>query len=658
MKIVDHSLYLELPELTDCGISTNTIWKASERKSASWDIITHPDDGRKILIGYEKLRQDYKEKVIARYGNPYEFVAKGPIRNMVVPDMAAEVFFLSYRYDGDKKLPEDRVRKYTREACWLNMLLRADDNMKEVRKAIGLRMEDFFKHVGELLTLEKEQGKITAKFPANYLNLKSRMRRYRIDKYASLVADQYGNKSAAKVNDEFSESLLLELIANPNQYDDVLVALQYNKIAVERGYKTISERTVCEWRRKKGFLVTASREGLAKFDDRFRKQIAGRRPSAPLYLVESDDNHLDLFFLDLEDMTGSKHYHKYKAVVVVDSFNDYVLGYAYAEQITVELVRAAYFNAMYHIRELTGGWFLPHETRTDNWQIEILQPFYESMGHFCKSPVGSKKRGYIEQLFGTPHWKRCIKLGANNYTGNNITARNRGVNEDFLKVSKKLYPTIQEGAIEQIETVFHRLRTMPVPGGVSKQVQWLAAWNELPESEKRPMTDEQFLQKFGVLHNPQGRRIAINNMGITPQINGSRLIYDVPAHLHLENIGKAVNVIYDPIDMSRVLITDGSGLRFMATTAQLAPKALKDYQPGDRTHLNALLEQKKEQSSRVAKAGDKRRQTLTERGVDPENLLQAGVMDKGLKQWAELSYQSGITGQVEPDENYDPLDQM
>src|ERR1700754_4477176 len=90
MKLLTNKIYLEVSELSDCGISINTIKKASERKSSSWEIMDHPDDGRKILVGYDNLRQDYKEKVIARYGNPYEFVAKGPIRNMVVADMAAE----------------------------------------------------------------------------------------------------------------------------------------------------------------------------------------------------------------------------------------------------------------------------------------------------------------------------------------------------------------------------------------------------------------------------------------------------------------------------------------------------------------------------------------------------------------------------------------
>jgi len=659
MKIVDQQLYLELAELTDCGISVNTVWKASERKSSSWDIIEHPDDGRKILVGFEKLREDYKIKVQARYGNPYEYVAQAPIRNMLMRDLEAEKFFLSYRYDQEKKLPEERVRQYTWEASWLNMLLQADDNMKEIRKTLGLRMEDFYRQVGQLLRVEKDQQRITAKFPDNYVRLKSRMRQYRSEKYPSLIAAQYGNKSAAKVNDEFSESLLLELIAHPNQYDDVLVAMHYNKVAADRGYKPITPQTVGVWRRKKGFLVTATREGWARFDDRFRRQIAGRRPSAPLYLVESDDNHLDLFFVDLEDATGSKFFHKYKAMVVVDSYNDYVLGYAYDVEITVELVKAAYVNAMYHIRELTGGWYLPHETRTDKWGLKSLKPLYESMGHYIESPVGSKKRGYIEQLFGTPHFKRCMKLGANNYTGNNITARKRGVNQEILAANKKGYPTIQDGAVAQIETFFTRLRTMPEVGKLeSKQTQWLNGWNALPASEKREITDEQFLQIFGIVHNPQGRRIAITNMGLTPQINGSKLIYDVPAQLHLENIGKAVNIFYDPIDMSRVLVTDSAGLRFVATTAKLAPKAMKDMEPGDRTFLNTLLAQKKDQSGRVAAAGEQRKKMLFEKGVDPENLLQGGVMEKGLKQLAEITYQSGIGFQEAEDIDFDPLDKM
>lgn len=659
MKFVDNCLYLDLAELTDCGISENTIQTASSRKSASWDIIPHPEDGRKILIGFEKLREDYKAKVFARYGNPYDYFAKAPIRSMIVRDLEAEKFFLQYRYDGEKKLPDERVRQYTREASWLNMLINIESNMKDFRRSIGLRMEEFFRHVSELLNLDRENKAITGKFPTNYVKLKARMRKYKSEGYSSLIPEQYGNKSAAKINDEFSESLLLEMIAHPNQFDDVLVAAEYNKAAIAKGYKPITHHTVWGWRQKKGYLVTASREGWAKFDNKYRKQIAGRRPSAPLFLVESDDNHLDLLFLDLEDVTGSKFYHKYKAVVVVDSFNDYILGYAYDTEITIELVRAAFANAMYHIRELTGGWFLPHETRTDNWSIKSLKPFYDSIGKHLQSPVGSKKRGYLEQMFRTPHWKRCLKMGANNFTGNNITAKNRGVNQEVLAANKKMYPTLQDGAGAQVETFFNRVRTTPVLGETqSKQQQWLEAWNELPAADKREITDEQFLYLFGIVHAPQGRRITVTNLGIAPQINGTKFLYEVPAQLHLESIGKAVEVVFDPVDMSRVLITDGAGLRFVARTAQLAPKALKDFQPGDRSHLNARLAQKKEESRRVTAAGVNRKAALMERGVDPENLLQGGVMEKSLKQMAELSYQSHKSFIEDHDADFNPADQM
>ena len=186
------------------------------------------------------------------------------------------------------------------------------------------------------------------------------------------------------------------------------------------------------------------REGREAYYNEFSKDVKGFRPTTPLYLVESDDNHLDFFFTDWEDKTAHKHYHKFKAIVVTDSFNDYVLGYAYAQELTVDVVREAYLNAMYHIKELTGNWHLPHEVKTDRWAIGQLEPFYKGLGNYFKTPVGSKRRGYIEQYFGSIHWKRSMKDGTNNYTGNNITAVNEGVNKEVLKLNSKSYPTVQE----------------------------------------------------------------------------------------------------------------------------------------------------------------------------------------------------------------------
>src|SRR5690348_16453674 len=107
MKIIDGILFLEFNEAVDSGISESSISKASYRNSPSWHIIDDPDDKRKILIGYEKLSPHNKEKISNRFGSPYDYMAKQPIRRMMIMDIEAELFYRKYRYDVDKILPID-----------------------------------------------------------------------------------------------------------------------------------------------------------------------------------------------------------------------------------------------------------------------------------------------------------------------------------------------------------------------------------------------------------------------------------------------------------------------------------------------------------------------------------------------------------------------
>lgn len=630
MKLIDNILYIEFAEMVDCGVSMNTLLQAKKRKSPSWSFIEDPQDKRKVLIEFEKLKDEYKKKLEARFGNPHEYMAKAPIRNLVKWDDKAEEFYLSYRYDANKPLPIEHVKKYTKAASWLNMFRDVTKDKKELKKMLNLTIEQFYTHAIELLTIEKVD------LPTSYRRLVARedsaLNKYTKNGYASLIDWRFGNKLAAKIEDELSESVLLELIAHPNQYDDVLVTIQYNKWAKENGYKSIKSETVGHHRRKKEGLIIMQREGNAALNEKFLKQAKGYRPKQPLYLVESDDNHLDLLFIDPDDKTSSKHFHKYKAIVVVDSYNDYVLGYAYSENLSNDLVKAAYLNAMYHIRSITGSWYVPHEIKTDRWGLKELMPFYQKMGKYFPTPVGSKHRGYIEQFFGSPHWKRSIKLGANNYSGNNMTARHRGVNTEALDRNKKDRPMIGNEAIQQIENFFYRLRHLPQSNGISKHDQWMQAFENLPAQEKRQINDEQFLLKFGIEHNTG---IRITNRGVEPQICGQRFSFDLDTPSLIEYVGKEVSVLYDPFDMSRVLVTDFDKVRLMGHDARLNSRALKDGETDCRTYLNAILNEKRDDVNYIANRASRRKEVLESAGIDTEGLLQAGVLTKEVRQRAE-----------------------
>jgi hypothetical protein len=656
MKLINNKLFIEFAELVDCGVSANYLRKAKSTGTKCWTFMDDPDDKRKVLIDFESLKDEYKAKVNARFGNPYERMAKQPIRDLIKRDDKAEEFYLSHRYTGtdgqSKPLPIEHVQKYTTAASFLNMLKRMTEDRKAIKELLKTNIEQFWLNALQIIEADKID------LPTSYTRLvaakDSALKKYIENGYTSLIDWRFGNTLAEKVKDELSKSTLLEMIGHPNQYDDVYVKIQYNRFAKKHGYKTITEKTVCNFRNDNAKDVTMFREGNAEFKDKFILQAKGKRPSTPLYMVESDDNHLDLFFIDPDDSTGSKHFHKYKAIVVVDSFNDYVLGYAYAENLSIDLVKCAWMNAMYYVRSLTGAWYLPHEVKTDNWAIESLRPYYKEIGKYMDTPVGSKNRGYIENKFGTPHWKRCLKIGANNYTGNNITAKNRGVNMEVLKQNKKDYPTIGKEAEHQIENFFHRLRHLPQSNGISKHDQWMQAWSNTQDQNKRLINDEQFLLKFGIRHN-EARPIRITNRGVEPQIAGVRYSFDLNGST-MEHIGKAVNVVYDPFDMSRVLITDFESVRIIGKEARLNPRAMQDADTDSRTYLNAIFNEKKNNTSEVTARAEQRRNILKAHGVDAESLLQAGVMVKELKQSSEQRMlQQTVDGNYDPDDIYEQM---
>lgn len=641
MKFVNGNiLCLEDADATHAGLSIAAIRKAKQRNSPSWKFHEHPEDKRKILFEYEKLKEDDKKKVIARFGNPYEYMAKMPIRNLVKWDDKAEEFYLAYRFDGNKTLPVEHVKKYTTAASWLNMFKEVTQDKKQLKKLLNLTIEQFFTNAIEIIIANKID------LPTSYLRLIGRsdsaLKKYISEGYTSLIDWRFGNKLAAKIKDEVSESMLLDMLSKGNQHDDVVIRIQYNKWAAENNYKQIDEATVGVWRRKHAADLEMEREGNASLKNKYLRQAKGFRPSQPLYLVESDDNHLDLAFLDSDNENSSPRYIVY---VVSDSYNDYPLGYAYAlagtlhEGQSIALVKAAYANAMYYLRSITGQWILPHETKTDNWAIKSLKPFYQSLGNYIETPVGSKNRGYIENKFGTKyHWKRCLKLVSEkhgNYLGNNMTAKFRGVNTEMVARRKKDRPLIGTEAHQQIETFFHLLRHLPQSNDISKHDQWMQAFNALPAEEKRIITDEQFLLKFGIEHNENGRTIRITNRGVEPQINGVKYSFDLEGGSWMEHVGKAVKVVYDPFDMSRVLITNYQDLRIIGREARLNPRALKDSHTDSRKYLNSILLEKKQDVERIAAKSERRRQVLLSAGFDAESVLQSGVLVKEIKQAAE-----------------------
>jgi hypothetical protein len=656
MKLVDSILYLEFNDAIESQVasSENYLWKELSRKAKWLRSIKDPSDNRKVLIEFESLPEEKKQKVIIRFGDPYQAIAKQPIKELITKDLKAEQYFLQYRYtkgDQDAKLPIETVNEYTRAASWLNMLVIIRSDRKQVKKQLNISIGEFWKHAIELIDKEKIQ------LPTNPRRLFEKIDAYEQaqgdDKYNTIIHKNFGNNHSLKVNSELSKALLLQLIAQPH-HDDIQKTRVYNEWAVKNEHEQITPRTLCNWRMENEWLISANKNGSAAWYNKFGKQLQRNRPTAPLFLVGSDDNELDLYFqgnkLNKKNYSVINYYNRFKAIIVMDAYNDYILGYAIAEEITVDLVKLAYLDAIYHIKDLTGDFYLPLQIQSDRWNFTALKEFYESIAVYTPARAKAPRGKYIERAFGDK-WETLLKYYVN-YAGPNITAATKA-NDEFIDAHKKDFPT-KEQAHHQIADFINKLRNLVDENtGKSKQDQWLDAFTASELSKKKQIGEMQLLLTFGRVHDYKN---TITNKGITPAINCIEHNYEIPDEYYLQTVGKRVQVIYEPFDYSRILVTDGGNLRFIAREYQKLPSAIADYQPGDRKRINDRLEEKKMHVQMIATQNAKHQKTLQKSGINAEGLLRMGnMLPKEIKQQAELEYREQRNSATD---TTDPFDLM
>jgi hypothetical protein len=631
MKLINDILYIEWREAIEAELSENTLRNAKLRKSPSWEFIDDPEDKRRVLIRWSKMSGAHKEKIEKKFGNPYQYMAKEPIRKLIKFDHAAEEFFLNYRYDGNKTLPIEHVKKYSVAASTLNMLKEHTADKKQLKKLLNLTIEEFYLHVLEII----EHDSID--LPTSYKRLFARRKEYEEKGYACLIDWRFGNKLAAKIKDDESQAALLEMIGHNYQFDSVLIANQYNKeFAKKNGYKKITPATVGVWKRKSPEVVI-EREGNAAFRKKFIPDVRGKRPTV-YAMVESDDNHLDFLFMG---------YKRFFSIWVIDSYNNMPLAYTLVpfgtlnEGETIELIKDAYTKMMYYVRYMVGdgNWYLPGEIKTDRWALSALSDFYKSIANYEEPVAKSVNRGYVEHSFGTVHWKRCQKLAAlkeGNWSGNNVTSATRGVNVEMLDKNAKNFPAIEQEGARQVAQFAHLLRHWHLDDQISLEQQWKEAWLQLPEEHKRRISDEQFLLKFGTAHVPKNNSAnRISKNGLDVQISNELYRYDVPGGVPMELVSKEITVYYDKFDMSRVLLTNHRDIRLMAYDARISSRTIQDWDVQSEHYLNDRFAEKMRTVKKATGKLEKRKQLLELANIDAEALLQGGVMVKEIKQAAE-----------------------
>jgi hypothetical protein len=631
MKIIDHKLFIEFAEMEACDVPRRTI--------LSWNNIKDPTVKRKILIAYDDLKDKYQELVVRRFGDPYTYVHNQAIKQYLKVDIKAKDFFTLYRTDSGQTLSKEKIQQYVSCANWLNLLIEVDNNWSKCKHLLSMSSKtELYEAVLKIFIAEE------IKLPHKYQPLLRKVSRYKAEGYAGIISKKLDNTNSKKVKGELNTALLLEMIGHPAQYDDTFISIKYNKFAEVAGHKTITPVTVGNYRKEHLTFIQGSRQGNKVWYNNSGKSTPQERPSAPLLLINSDDNELDLYFQEVkigkDGKTRHSHYFRPVLIVVTDAFNDYPLGWAVGDSATKALVHAAYLNAANHVRELTGGRYFWHEIKTDRWGIDRQakndwSQWFSAQARFTPTLLGNSRGKVIEQSFGKNWGNKLKEMFPKHYSGHNITSKSK-VNPEWIELNKKNFPSSDQAA-SYVAAFMNEMRQLKDKhSGKTRQQMWLDAFETMQENKKRLISDEQHLMLLGYDHiNSHTRRMesnTITNKGLTPTINECQYIFEIPKEQYLNTLGMKVNIKYDPYDMNRVLaVSQDEKIRMVCESFEKMPMAHADWDERTEQRLNEIMREKGHHQKVIRASKEERQAILNRYRMNAESVLGAGVLKKELK---------------------------
>lgn len=608
-------------------------------------------NGRVAMIAFDSLPPKYRAAFIEQFGDPRKENELKPLLERIHVDIVLKDKLANYKYGEGQSLKAEVQEAYCNDAAIFNAV---QETISESLKARG----GCRKSSRGLMTEIFESVKVASKqfepntMPSNQRIFERKYKRYIKEGWQSLLHKNFGNTNKSQLeNDADALAMFIKIASRGDRYAATTGCDMFNKWAIPNDRKPLTPRTYNNYLVKYDAILLEKREGKGAFANKYDEDIHRHRPLAPLLLINSDDNNLDFFFRSSKEVakggnvrTVSTNYYRYKMYLVLDPYCDYVLGYALGDEITTDLVVEAYRNAMNHVKELTGGYYLWNEIVADNWNRSVVKEFFERQAKVSLTKVGNAKAKYIERFFGI-EWHETMKL-YNNHSGYNIVAQTKP-NPDWIKENIKNFPTKKEG-VAQIENFINRLRNKVTEDGRTRRQKWLEGFFADQRSRDRQISDTLFLDIFGIQRYKKGGKAPehnrITNNGINITHLGEQYCYKVPNELYMTTLGLDAHTIIDPADMSRIFVkTKNEKFAFVAQAIRVVPSCLADMTDDDYKYWHSQLYIKDLRKKEL----EKKRNKLLEPAerLDPEGFMQSGDLTKDINQTMTDAYIAQTLGQ-------------
>lgn len=535
------------------------------------------------LVSYDSLPDRFKEAIVEKIGgNPYKLAKHNILEGLIDTNTDASLFFENYRLSDGRYLPKQTRHEYYTNAVILDAISLFITKAVAPKKAKGQKTGGSWEYISEAVKgLDCTQYPHT--LPVYATRLRDKYNLYQKEGFSSLVHKNFANKNAAKVDDRTKESILVELLADPRNFDNERIARFYNQVAGNAGWQNITRHAVAKYRDKYDLEIHAGRRGVVSLMNDKLMQVKRFAPTRPLYYWTLDGWDVELFYQKTEN--GRTTYtNRVTVVVVLDPCGKYPIGYAIGDHETPDLIKEALRNAVKHTSELFGSMYRSHQVQSDRYGIKKMTPLYEAVAKISTpARAHNAKSKVIEPYFEYMNTEYCKIF--RNWSGYGIEAKKDSQpNDQALNHYKKQFPDY-EGVCKQVATIIMEERKKKVEKFVSY-------WSEMNDDDKLVLSYEQYLYHFGI---STGRTNLMQGSGLHVTIKGIKRAYDSFDLLFRQHMSTQWAIMYDPDDTSKILaMNEDNTRRFVLDEKYLQPMALKDRKDGDSEQLQRVNQFNKE----------------------------------------------------------------
>ena len=546
-------------------------------------------EGSYALIVYSSLREKYKARYVAKYGNPEEVLKQQRMRYKVKIDEKARDFYERFEYDMNgvqTKLSTKLKAEYTLNASVLNALIEDTEKKMRERRMRGNSLSTVWECVA--LTSENLRKIYHHTLPENLPRLREKINRYKKDSYASLISGKIGNASTVKITEEAGRFLIALKRSRVPVYTDSRIFDEYNRVAPEKGWKQLkSKRSLTMWFKRPEIeplwwdAVHGELSSHQRYGRKHRTELPLRRDT----LWYGDGTKLNLYYRDEDGNMRTTMVYE-----VVDAYSEVLLGYYISDHENFE----AQYNAYRMAVQVSGHkpYEIVHDNQGGHKRLEKDKGtkglgFFDLICHIHRptAPYSGQSKT-IESIFGRFQSQELNKDWR--FTGMNITAKKESSrpNLEFVEANKDKLFTLEELEAHYIEA--------------------RKAWNEA----KHPATGIPRIEMYEKSENEETDVVTVYDMvdifwiwtkrpatftdsGIEITIGGKKLPYEVyekpgiPDHQwRMKNTYRTFHVKYDPNDLRSIRLywEDKAGeLRFerVAEPYMVIHRAIQDQREGE-----------------------------------------------------------------------------